>query len=276
MKLSKLNPKALIGIAFEFLIAVVVVAYLGLNSFRFWEWTFPPNQWYFAWLGFGLTGGAAIGYLVIFLWRAKTGLRKTIALVMLLVCVVGELATAGFGIQVEVWKRAGYTLTQEDFDVMTLVVQLLGFVHAIAILAYYAGDQIAEMFGDEDGDGTPNYRDNDYKSNKRSENRPQQQQAYSPPKSTGNNAPNQGQGTQYTLPAFLSASGMNTEQAFGEFLDETETFTMAWKVLRDGSSQDGYKQPPGITHSNFNDLAGKVRANGNFTNAAPSNSNHRR
>lgn len=86
------------------------------------------------------------------------------------------------------------------------------------------------------------------------------------PKSTGNNVPENDTGTQYTLPAFLEASGMKTEQAFGGFLDETEKLSMAWKVLRDGKSAKGYKLPPNITHSNFDNLATKMRANGKVAN----------
>ena len=215
MKLTKLHPKELIGVGFEALIAVVVAAFLALNSFRFWEWTFPPEQWYFAYLGFGLTGGAAIGYLVIFLWRAHTSLRQTISLVMLIICIIGELLTAGFGIQVEIWKKAGYVLTQDNFNFMTMVVQILGFIHSVAILAYYAGDRIAEMFGDDDRDGIPNYRDKDYK--KGSNQRP----AYA------KDTPQQQQAPQHTLDEFLKVTGMTKEQARAKYADRDAFMSFA-------------------------------------------------
>jgi len=95
---------------------------------------------------------------------------------------------------------------------------------------------------------------------------PQMPQPYSPPKSTASNAPKQAQGTEYTLPAFLEASGMNTEQVFSDFLTETETNSMARKVLRDGKSRDGYKMPPNLSNSKFDALAEQVRANGRVIN----------
>ena len=241
--LRKMHPKKLIGVAFEVLIVAVVAIFFAINSFRFWEWTFPTEQWYLAYLGFGLTGGAAIGYLVVFLWRADSSLRKTTALIMMLVCIVGELVTAGFGIQVEIWKRAGYALTQSDFDFMTLVVQALGFVHALAVIVYYVGDNIAEMFGDADGDGIPNYRDRDYKPNTRSSN-----QSTSP--QNANRMPQDARGSenrprpssnghkpaqqeirdyrQYDLAAFLQAVHMNKDAFSGwmadrDLIGETET-----------------------------------------------------
>lgn len=249
--LKKMHPKKLIGIAFEVMIVAVVAVFFAINSFRFWEWTFPPEQWYLAYLGFGLTGGAAVGYLFVFLWRAETSLRKTTALIMMLVCIVGELITAGFGIQVEIWKRAGYTLTQSDFDFMTLIVQGLGFVHAIAVIVYYVGDQIAAMFGDEDGDGIPNYRDRDYKPNKSSNNRPQNapQRAQKP-----QNAPQQQQASQHTLSDFLRVTGLTREQAQAQYADRNAFMDFA-------SGQFDY-----ISGGNMKRIHGELM-NGNFQKA---------
>ena len=248
MKLTKKGPKEIIGMGFEALIAVVVAAFLGLNSFRFWEWTFPPAQWYFAYLGFGLTGGAAIGYLVVFMWRADSSLRKTIALVMLLVCIVGELLTAGFGIQVEVWKKAGYSLTQEDFNFMTMIVQVLGFIHAIAILAYYAGDEIDEMFRDADRDGIPNYRDKDYKKNKVSNN-----QKPAPVYNQNTQQP------QHTLDEFLSVTGMTREQARARYADRDAFMNFA-------SGQFDY-----ISGGNMRRIHGELMGQGNGQVKNPTN-----
>ena len=155
--------KKLIGGGIKVLIAVVVLLFLGLKSLDFFTFTTPPEQWYLAYLGFGLTSGGVIAYLLIFMWEADTPLRKTVSIVMLAVCVLGELATAGFGMQIDAWKQGGYQMTEADFSFMVIVVQLLGFAHALALLAYVAGDKLAEAFGDEDGDGIPNYRDRDYK-----------------------------------------------------------------------------------------------------------------
>jgi len=165
--MSKNGVKKLIGNGIKFVIAAVVFAFLGLKSINFFMFTTPADQWYYAFLGFGLTGGGVIAYLLIFMWDADTDLKKTVAILMLAVCIIGELATAGFGLQIDTWQKLGYQMQQKDFDAMVLAVQLLGFAHAVALIAYVAGDAIGNALGDDDKDGTPNYRDPDYKKNKR-------------------------------------------------------------------------------------------------------------
>lgn len=70
-------------------------------------------------------------------------------------------------------------------------------------------------------------------------------------------ATQQSQQTQYTLSQFLSASGLQTEQAFHDFLNETESFSKAWQVLRDGQ-RAGCRLPANMIKRNFNELAGSV------------------
>jgi hypothetical protein len=140
-----------------------VLVYLGLHTINFFTFTFPPDQQYLAWLGFGLTGGALIGYLVIFLWAADTDLKKSIAVIMMVVSGIGEILAAGFGMTIEAWARMGWTMTQQDFDTMLLAVRVLAFAHALALVVYIAGDKIGELIGDHDGDGVPNMIDPDYK-----------------------------------------------------------------------------------------------------------------
>jgi hypothetical protein len=158
-----MSVKKFIGSGFKIVIAFVVIAFLGLRSLDFFYFVTPADQFYYAYLGFGLTGGGVIAYLIIFLWDADTPLKKSISIAMLAFCVVGELASAGFGLQINAWRSAGYQMANEDFKAMILVIQLLGFVHAAALIGYVAGDPIMQAFGDEDGDGTPNFLDADYK-----------------------------------------------------------------------------------------------------------------
>jgi hypothetical protein len=157
------GPKKFIGKLIELVLAGVVLTYLGLHTINFFMFTFPADQQYLAWLGFGLTGGALIAYLAIFLWVADTDLKKTIAVLMMLVSGVGEILAAGFGMQIEAWARMGWTMTQQDFDNMLLAIRVLAFAHAGAMVVYIAGDKIGELFGDHDGDGIPNIVDPDYK-----------------------------------------------------------------------------------------------------------------
>ena len=162
-----MTVKQLIGSGIKITIAIVVLIFLGMKSLDFFYFTTPQEEYYYAWLGFGLTGGGLIAYLLIFMWDANTNLIKTVSIVMLAVCLLGKLATAGFGLQIDAWQKGGYELAQEDFDMMVRAVQLLGFAHALALLAYVAGDKLAEAFGDHDGDGIPNFADKDFKARNR-------------------------------------------------------------------------------------------------------------
>lgn len=172
-----MTVKKYIGAGIKIFIAAVVFAFLGLKSLNFFTFTTPADQWFYAYLGFGLTGGGVIAYLLVFMWDADTELKKTVAIVMLVICIIGELATAGFGLQIDTWEKIGYQMTESDFSAMILAVQLLGFAHAAALIVYTAGDAIGNAFGDDDKDGTPNYKDPDYKRNKgNNQNRPQPNQ----------------------------------------------------------------------------------------------------
>lgn len=128
------------------LIAIVVAAFLALHSLNFFHFVFPPEQYYYAYLGFALTGGAVVAYLIILKWGSSSPMNKTISIIMLLVSVIAELLTAGFGMQVEAWKSLGYQMTNEDLSYMVLVIQVLGLFHALALILQVAGDDIWEAF----------------------------------------------------------------------------------------------------------------------------------
>ena len=110
-----------------------------------------------------LTMGTTFVYMYFLLNDADTSLKRVIALAMMLVGVVGELITAGFGMQVEAWARIGYIMTTDDVDLMVLIIRILMGAQGIALLTYFTGDRVVEMFRDEDGDGIPNAFDKDYK-----------------------------------------------------------------------------------------------------------------
>jgi hypothetical protein len=153
------SPKKLIGALIKVVIGAIVLTYLGLHTINFFNYTFPPDQQYLSWLGFGLTGGGLIGYLVIFLWDADTQLKKVVALLMTIICGIGEVLAAGFGMTIEAWTRQGWTMTQQDFDTMLLAIRALAFAHFVALIVYMAGDKITSLFGDDDGDGIINLLD---------------------------------------------------------------------------------------------------------------------
>ena len=165
-----MTVKQLIGSFAELAIIIVVAAYLAINSLDFWIFVTPPDKPLVAYLGFGLTGGGMICYLAILMWRADTNLKKFIAIGMLAVCTIGELLTAGFGMQIEGWKKIGLTFTAEEFATMTNVIQILALLHAAAMIAMIAGDALARALGDDDKDGIPNWKD---KHDNRQQYRPQ-------------------------------------------------------------------------------------------------------
>lgn len=223
-------------------VILVVAAFLAMHSINLFTFVFPIDQQQWAWMGFGLTGGGAVGYLVLFLWLAQTKLQKVISFSMMIICAIGEVLAAIFGMQIEGWKKSGWELAQGDVQTMLMVIGILAILHFFALIAHFAGDKIIEMFGDEDGDGIPNYADDDYKATKPDQRRPSHQ-------------PVNGKKPQihtYNLPDFLKAIKMDGD-AFRAFLIETDTVTMAWQVLRD----DGIL-PIDITHRNFNELAMQV------------------
>ncbi|MBN8581928.1 MAG: hypothetical protein J0L96_14765 [Anaerolineae bacterium] len=127
-------------------ISLVVAAFLSLHTINFFGYIFPVEQQMYSWLGFGLTGGAIFVYILILKYGASTNLVKVVALVMLVVSVIGELLAAGFGMQVEAWKKAGFAMTQEDFSSMILVIQVLGLAHAAALILMTVGDEVFALF----------------------------------------------------------------------------------------------------------------------------------
>lgn len=127
-------------------VSVVVAAFLGLHTVNFFGFVFPADQQMYAWLGFGLTGGAVFVYILILKYGSSTNLVKTVALIMLLVSTIGELAAAGFGMEVEAWKKAGFAMTQEDFTVMIRIIQGLGLAHAFALILMTVGDEVIALF----------------------------------------------------------------------------------------------------------------------------------
>jgi hypothetical protein len=84
-------------------------------------------------------------------------------------------------------------------------------VTGLCLIAFFAGDHIIKAFGDDDGDGIPNWRDT-------KDNRVYAQTSTSVhntpslPKSTPINASNQPQGTSYTLKDLQDASGKTPGQ----------------------------------------------------------------
>ncbi len=158
--------KKMLGYGFAIMIGVGAIAFEMLESLNFWNIAFPPDKWYLAYLGFFLTSIAMLGYFYEFLFTAVGKTQKTTALVMMIVCGFGSLLTAGVGFQITSYAAQGFQFTKDELEYMALIVQALIAMHIIALFVYYGGDAIVQAWNDDDGDGTPNFLDPDYKRNK--------------------------------------------------------------------------------------------------------------
>lgn len=157
-----MKAKKFLSSALKFVLLGVVAAFLALHSINLFSFVFPADQQYLAWLGFGLTGFGAVTYLIMFMWEGATVLQRSVSLGMAVICSIGEVLAAIFGMMIESWTKAGFTLTENDFQAMLLVVGFLSIAHFFALITYFAGDKIGELFGDADGDGVINALDPDY------------------------------------------------------------------------------------------------------------------
>jgi hypothetical protein len=151
------------GMILKIVLAGVCAVFIGSESLAFFSFIFPAERWYLAYTGFGLTMGAFFVYLYLLLKDAETSLQKTIALIMMVVGLVGELATAGFGMLIEGWAKLGWQPAQNEYEFMILVIRIAVGIHGIALVMYSFGDTIMELMGDHDGDGVINAVDPDYK-----------------------------------------------------------------------------------------------------------------
>ncbi len=174
MNLKNMTVKKWIGLILKIGLALVAATFAGAESMNFFNFVFPADQWYLSYTAFAMTMGAMFVYLYLLLNDAETPLQRTVALIMMLVGLAGEIFSAGFGMQIESWKKAGFALAESDFDFMILVVRIMIAVQGLALMLYWTGDQIFELLKDDDKDGKANYRDKDYKQqNKGSNNQSQ-------------------------------------------------------------------------------------------------------
>ena len=147
------TPKSPMGkyfaAAMMIIIAIGVMLFLGKHSLNFFTWTFGSGDDIYAYLGLLLTSIGAVGWLLDFLYMADTDLRKTVAIVMTAISLLGELAAAGFDMYVSALGMINTTMTETDIRNMTIVVALLGFIHGVALVIYIAGDEIGHAWKGE-------------------------------------------------------------------------------------------------------------------------------
>ena len=127
----------------EAILTIGVLIYLGKHSLNFFQETFKGQDEIFAWLGLLTTSGGAVIWLLAFLYKSETNLKKSISLLMVVVSILGEFMTASFDMYM---NTTGATWTPEDIRTMTYVIAGLGLLSALAAIGRVAGDQIGAAF----------------------------------------------------------------------------------------------------------------------------------
>jgi Na+/melibiose symporter-like transporter len=141
-------------------ITIGVMLFLGKHSLNFFTMSFQGQDEIYAWLGLLLTSGGAVGWLVIFVGLADTTIRKGTAIIMMVVAAVGEFLTAGFDMYLNTLLAGGdFSFKPDEVKMMATAVAGLGLLTGLALIAYAAGDAIANAFSDDDRDGIPNIVD---------------------------------------------------------------------------------------------------------------------
>jgi hypothetical protein len=235
-----MKAKRFLASALKFVLLSVVAAFLALHSINLFRFVFPADQQYLAWLGFGLTGFGAIAYLIMFLWEGSTVLQRSVSLAMAVICSIGEVLAALFGMQIESWTKAGFTLTENDFTSMLMVIGLLSIAHFFALIAYFAGDKIGELFADEDKNGIPDAFE---RKNKKHNPQPAFAQTVQQP--------------QHSLDELVKVAGMGKDQLRRQYAD------------RDAFMEFAAKKFDYISGGNMRRMHGELMGQGNGSHAGP-------
>ena len=155
------------------ILTVTVAIFLGQHSVEFFMSTFSEENQSMGFLGYMLTGGGFFLWLIIFLWMSPKQHERVVSLSMMIICLVGELATAIFNMYTKTMLDAGFAMTEGDIKTMYMLVGVLAVAHAISLIIKFAGQQIYQAFQDDDKDGIPNAFDRH--DNRHDRNRQQQQ-----------------------------------------------------------------------------------------------------
>ena len=138
------------------ILTVTVAIFLGQHSVEFFMSTFSEENQSMGFLGYMLTGGGFFLWLIIFLWMSPKQHERVVSLSMMIICLVGELATAIFNMYTKTMLDAGFAMTEGDIKTMYMLVGVLAVAHAISLIIKFAGQQIYQAFQDDDKDGIPN------------------------------------------------------------------------------------------------------------------------
>lgn len=139
------SPGYFLGLGAKIVLAVAMLLYLGMHSYNFFTFTFHDDQWIFAILGLFTTSIGFILWLLIYLYVAEDGLEKAVSIVMMFVSLLGEFATAGFDMFMNIsgtFNTQGWT--PGDLRNMSYIVAGLALLNGLALVAGVAGQQIMD------------------------------------------------------------------------------------------------------------------------------------
>lgn len=122
------------------ILGAVMFVYLGYRTLDFLTWTFRAEDQIFAWLGLFSTTGGAIIFALIYsrafyfdkqsrIWRSDEA-KKAIALPMIIVCALGEVALAVADMTLIVDAKSG-SLMMTDGELKTMMWLTAGLAGAV-------------------------------------------------------------------------------------------------------------------------------------------------
>jgi hypothetical protein len=140
---SDQNAGYWIGFFAKIILAVAMLLYLGMHSYNFFTFTFKGDQWIFAILGLFTTSIGFLLWLAIYLYIAKDGLQKAIAIGMIFVSLGGEFAVAAFDMYINIsGQLSNAAWTVEDLRNMSYIIAGLALLNGLALVIDIAGKQI--------------------------------------------------------------------------------------------------------------------------------------
>lgn len=132
-----------IGFFAKIVLAGAMLLYLGMHSYNFFTFTFQGDQWIFAILGLFTTSIGFLLWLSIYLYIARDGLQKAIAIIMIFVSLGGEFAVAAFDMYMNIsGQLATQRWTIEDLRNMSYIIAGLALLNGLALVIDIAGKQI--------------------------------------------------------------------------------------------------------------------------------------
>jgi hypothetical protein len=139
------SPGYFLGLGAKIILAVAMLLYLGMHSYNFFSFTFKGDQWLFAILGLFTTSIGFILWLLIYLYVAEDGLEKAVSIVMMFVSLLGEFATAGFDMFMNISNAfSQQAMTAADLRNMSYIIAGLALLNGLALVAGVAGQQIMD------------------------------------------------------------------------------------------------------------------------------------